>query len=348
MTTGGAAAAASGSALGGAMVMYPRAVPITSSSRPMVSLTNSQQTSTTAINNRQSLLKTNNNHNNNNSSSNHSQLFPTKSNNPASLLLASVTNQPTVNLVNLTDGGNTIGKFPCDACGKIFLSLNYLQAHLVKRRNPNFQFQCDNCEHRFSKKAILEEHQVYHERNPKKVPKLVINKGRVQNGFNGGGGGGGNNNNIFKNSPSNTSAGGENKPTVAGKSSSETPSTGADEEMDYDRHIIRLSDSSFKCNCCHRTFKAVNHLKCHLRYTHMKKNFKCRSCSQQFPFYKLYLAHMKNSKLCERCDKRICAKVSEEHSSITLIELNGFSFVTGWRISKFYYHFSSSSLPVRL
>lgn len=312
---GGGAGGGIGTTLGGgAMVMFPRAVPITSSSRPMVTITSAQQQqqSTTAINNRQSLLKTN--HTNNNNQRSHSLLFPTtKSSNPASLLLASVTHQPTVNLVNLTEGGNTIGKFPCDACGKIFLSLNYLQAHLVKRRNPNFQFQCDTCEHRFSKKAILEEHQLYHERNPKKVPKLVINKGRVQNGFNNGNN---NNNNIFRSSPSNTSAGGENKvqTPVAGKSS-ETPS--ADEEMDYDRHIIRLSDTSFKCNCCHRTFKAVNHLKCHLRYTHMKKNFKCRSCSQQFPFYKLYLAHMKNSKLCERCDKRICAKVRDSEFCFT-------------------------------
>lgn len=260
--------------------MYPRAVPLTLSAAGGRQQQQSQPLTTAmSFSQRQSLLKKNNN-----SATPSPPPALIKLNN--SSLLTNQTQQRKVTLVNLTDSGNSIGKFPCDSCGKIFLSLHYLQSHLVKRSNSNFQFQCDICEHRFSKKAILDEHKEYHAKQAarKVVPKMVI---RQVNGTA----------TTVNNNNNNT-----NKQDGDG---------GAEEEMDFDKHIIRLSDSSFKCNCCHRTFKAINHLKCHLRYTHMKKNFKCRSCNQQFPFYKQYLAHMKNSKMCERCDKRICAKVRD-------------------------------------
>lgn len=301
----------------GGVIMYPRAVPLSSTGGGGGSRQSQQanisNAAATAINHqsnsnnnnnfntqRQSLLK--NNHNNNNNHINTSSAA-SPSSSPAALMMRNRVAQqqqqsPVVNLIEGGGGGSPIGKFPCDSCGKIFLSLHYLQAHLVKRRNPNFQFQCDVCEHRFSKKAILDEHRVYHERQAAKkvVPRLVINKQRATiNGYEG------DHNNHHSTSTLSTSSA---NPSRRARTREEQ------EEMDYDRHIIKLSDQSFKCNCCHRTFKAVNHLKCHLRYTHMKKNFKCRSCNQQFPFYKLYLAHMKHSKLCERCDKRICAKVS--------------------------------------
>lgn len=295
---------------GGSMVMYPRAVPLSitmgrqvnqQSQQPQQQQTVTSTTTTSAIGQSKqplSLLKNNLHHNNSSSSSSSSPSSSMSGGgnnakaNRTSLLLANVSAQPTITLVNLTEGTNTIGKFPCDSCGKIFLSLHYLQSHLVKRRNPNFQFQCDVCEHRFSKKAILDEHKDFHSRMvAKKGSKgAVVDKQLHSNGSTG---------SNKRNSSTANSGNGK-----GGDSHSQ------EEEMDFDRHIIRLPDSSFKCNCCHRTFKAINHLKCHLRYTHMKKSFKCRSCNQQFPYYKLYLAHMKNSKLCERCDKRICAKVT--------------------------------------
>lgn len=272
---------------GGGVVMYPRAIPLSSTMARQAQ----QATISSAANpQRHSLLKNNNNNNNHSSRLNSSPTLIKTNQNSGGIgsqkaTLSMGNNATTISPMAAEGGGNTIGKYPCDACGKIFLSLHYLQSHLVKRRNPNFQFQCDTCEHRFSKKAILEEHREYHDRMAAKKQQQLPNKQQV-NGL-----------------------ATINRPSSHNKLVDNGIGSGQDEEMDFDRHIIRLPDASFKCNCCERTFKAVNHLKCHLRYTHMKKNFKCRSCNQQFPLYKVYLGHMKNSKLCERCDKRICVKV---------------------------------------
>lgn len=190
-------------------------------------------------------------------------------------------------------------KFPCNDCGKVFLSLKFLQSHREKRRNPNFPYECDECKHRFSKMAMLTEHKTYHlNGSAKRMARSITVTTPTTNN---------NSNNKKKNNGQQQGTAVDLqlkvKRMVSDGRANEPP------KISYDEHIIRLSESLFKCNLCYRTFKAVNHLKCHLRYAHLQKSYHCRQCKMQFPHYKMFVNHVRDYRKCGVCTVRFCSKV---------------------------------------
>lgn len=164
-------------------------------------------------------------------------------------------------------------KFPCKDCGKIFLTQNYLHSHWGKRSNVNFRFECAQCKHRFSKESILKDHLEYHKRNAPVIPPPSPVK-------------------LAPAPPSRRRRG------------------AVDQDIDFEKHITKMADSTFKCNFCQRNFNKISHVKCHLRYVHLKKSFNCRICKTEFPYYKLFVSHTKSARKCQHCNEKLCVKVS--------------------------------------